>query len=908
MELKSKWETENLAIEVYRNEADKKYTEINELNKILHSQLEALHIKLAEKEKGIASGGSSKNLADDDGLQNVMNYLRRSKEIAETEISLLKQEKHRLQSQLESALKSAESAQTLLHSERGKLRNSLFTEDEFKSLQLQVRELTLLRESNVQLREENKNNFEECQKLREAFQNAKIETENLEKLLRDRERVLEAYRKDAELLKAEKVHLEKRIDELVQKCKDIDANVNDYNQLKESLKQMQINLGEKDAQLEELKKLLSEKQDTVSILERDLARSKSELSERENRLNEILQAEASLKSDVEKLKRMNILSRRKSDALVKEKEEMSKEVQALSKQLEEAKQGFSKQLEEAKLVKRTTVDTGGELNVKDARIQSLEKAVEKHRDEIKKEKEDHLKDKQKFHKMRKTIVDSHANVSQEKKNLSDELQKHKLALKALQDEVEKLKYPGSSQSESTAFSSNILDDFASAYFQAVDNFEQLVQPLSTDPDPTMTDAPTPFDNASSVAAPTGQAVPSSPSRGPPAASVPSTRADVKEKRPVLTKASLKMGRKLVRPNITKPRDPQADVEMAEGDDSSTGLPSQSTENQGTVSAPTTVSVRKRLQEEMLTSEETSSDVPAPITKKAKALDSVQVGADEPAPAPAKLPEVVTTEEFTNELGNLQPSKEEIVEKDELEEGEQTEEPSVEEQIQVELSDTVDAADERSEKLNEAILSDDQLRDQTEQDIQRIVAAESGGEREEGELVTDFADNDGDSNETGGPGNEEFQGEQSADPEKSPSTEPLGLESGEIDPTQTLEEEKLSDVTENVFDNSDKLNDGADSTAETEKTSNLPTEETSTSISTISTAVDAGSSDQGGSKPVSPLNSGSTTINLQERARQRAHLRQAGMGVNPSPSIGRGRTIRGGRGVRGGRAGRGQSPG
>lgn len=186
MELKSKWETENLAIEVYRNEADKKYTEINELNKILHCQLEALHIKLAEKEKGVASGSSSKNLADDDGLQNVVNYLRRSKDIAETEISLLKQEKHRLQSQLESALKSAESAQALLHSERGKSRASLFTEDEFKSLQLQVRELTLLRESNVQLREENRHNFEECQKLREAFQNAKIETENLEKLLREK--------------------------------------------------------------------------------------------------------------------------------------------------------------------------------------------------------------------------------------------------------------------------------------------------------------------------------------------------------------------------------------------------------------------------------------------------------------------------------------------------------------------------------------------------------------------------------------------------------------------------------------------------------------------------------------------------------------------------------------------------
>lgn len=888
----------------------------------MHCRLDALHIKLAEKEKGIASGSTSKNLADDDGLQNVVNYLRRSKEIAETEISLLKQEKLRLQSQLESALKSAESAQTSLQTERGKSRVSLFTEEDFQSLQLQVRELTLLRESNVQLREENRHNFEECQKLREALQNAKIETENLEKLLRDKDKELEAYRKETEMLKMERMNFEKRIDELVQKCKDVD--VNDYNNLKESLKQMQMNSEEKDVQFEEVKKLLSEKQDTISILERDLAKSKTELTERENRLNEILKAEASLKSEVDKLKRMTILSRRKFENLAKEKDEMSKEVQALSKQLEEAKQALSKQLEEAKQVKRSPVDSAGEqmLREKDARIQILERTVERQREDRKKEKEDHLREKEKSQKMKRTILEVREIINQEKAKLSDELKRHKLALKALQDEVEKLKNSGSGQSESTSGSqhvtSTLLDDFASAYFQAVDNFDQVSQPACTDLDSTTTDAPA-LDNASSVGVTSAQAVPLTTPE-PPAASVPSTRTEEKDRRPPIAKASVKMARKLVRPNITKPRDPQGDVDMTEGDESNTGLPSHSTENQGTVTAPAT-SVRKRLQEEMLTSEETSSDVAAPLPKKSKAPDSLQVGGDELAPAAlTKLPEVVTAEESSDDIGNHQQSKEETVERDELETGgEQTEEPLVvDEQIQVELSDTVNAADEKLEKPSDSMLSDDQLRDETEQDIQRIVA-ESGGDREEGELDADFADNDGDSNtsnETGGPGNREFQGEQSAEQEKSPSTEPLGLEAGEIDPSQTPEEEKIGDINESIFDSSDKLNDVADSTAETDRapgSSNPPNEEASTSIA--SSTVDVGSLDQGGSsqdtggKPVSPLNSGSTTINLQERARQRAHLRQAGMGVASSPSRARGRAIRGGRVARGaGRTGRGQSPG
>lgn len=51
---------------------------------ILHSRLEALHIKFAERERGFA-GNSSQNVdqdfTGDAGLQTVVKYLRRSKEI-----------------------------------------------------------------------------------------------------------------------------------------------------------------------------------------------------------------------------------------------------------------------------------------------------------------------------------------------------------------------------------------------------------------------------------------------------------------------------------------------------------------------------------------------------------------------------------------------------------------------------------------------------------------------------------------------------------------------------------------------------------------------------------------------------------------------------------------------------------
>lgn len=843
----------------------------------MHSRLEALHIKSAERERGITSGSSTLNIADDDGLQIVMSYLRRSKEIAETEISLLKQEKLRLQSQLESALKSAESAQASLQADRAKSRSPVFMDEEFKTLQLQIRELNLLRESNVQLREENRHNFEECQKSREAFQNLKFESENLEKLLRDRESELEAYRKEVQNLKMEKMHLQKRIDELVEKCKDVD--VDDYNRLKESCLQIQMNLKEKDSEIEETRKLLSEKQDTISLLERDIARSKAEVLERENRINEIMQAEASLKSEVEKFKRLNLQVRRKSENLVKEKDEMSKEIQALSRQLEEAKQ-----------VKRNTADSSGEqtLKEKDTRIQILEKTLEryredlrKEREDLKKEKEDHQKEKERNFKIRKTIVDSKEIVTQEKKKLSDELEKHKQALQALQDEVEKLKTQSEIPPAVQELSTTLLDDYASAYFQAVDNFEQVAQPACGDPDSATTDT---LDNT------TGQSATSSTQAATPATNVPSTRVnEEKERRAAFAKANLKMGRKLVRPNITKPKEPQGDADMSEADGSNT------TENQGNIVVPITAIVRKRslaslssdIQEETLAPEEPSVDVPsAPLPKKSKASETTQEGNEEQSGAPVKLLEVEESSDDVAKEEGLDTEREEFETG-----GEAMEEPTGDEQTQAEqLSDSVDVADD---KPSDTMLSDDQLRDQTEQDIQHIVS-EAGGEREEGEMDADFVDNDGDSNisnEMGAPETGEIQGEQSVDPDKSPSSEPL-LEVGEIEEEKTTEEES-------ILDGSDKVNAGADE----------PDQAPSSSEPSASPTAEVGSTEQGGStggKPVSPLNSGSTTINLHERARQRAQLRQAGM-VASTPSRARGRGIRG-RAPRGGRTGRGQSPG
>jgi nucleoprotein TPR/epidermal growth factor receptor substrate 15 len=220
-ELNAKWSEEKLMLEQQKNLAEKKYHELNEQNKLLHSRLEAKHLNSAEKNSRsgtISSGSTDSDHLEDSGLQRVVHYLRRTKEIAETEISLMRQEKLRLQSQLESALKMAESARGSLTAERASTRASLLTDDGIKSLQLQVSEMNLLRESNMQLREENKHNFEKCQEMREVAQKARMESENFENLLKTKQTELDLCMKEMEKLRMETDLHKKRVDEVRHIC------------------------------------------------------------------------------------------------------------------------------------------------------------------------------------------------------------------------------------------------------------------------------------------------------------------------------------------------------------------------------------------------------------------------------------------------------------------------------------------------------------------------------------------------------------------------------------------------------------------------------------------------------------------------------------------------------------------
>ncbi|KAG4947672.1 hypothetical protein JHK87_043679 [Glycine soja] len=928
-ELKTKWEDEKAQLEKSRNDAEKKYNEINEQNKILHSQLEAFHIQWAEKERnaaGISSGSSSADAFGDAGLQN-----------AETEVSLLKQEKLRLQSQLETALKAAESAHASLETERAKSRSFLFTEEEFKALQLQVREMNLLRESNMQLREENKHNFEECQKLRELAQKVRAETENLENLLKEREIKLDGHTKEIETLKMEKDHLNKKVTELLERSKNVD--VEDYDRVKKLAKEIQDKLRERDARIEEIGKSLSEKQDSVSSLEKDLSNCRLELAEREKRINDILHNEANLKLDSEKHRKLLAQFKKRIDVLSREKEDLGKENQQLSRQLDEIKQG-----------KRSTSDTTGEQAMKeekDTRIQILEKHLERLRDELKKEKEESRLEKSRRLKTEKAIKDSYNNVEQEKIKLINEIERYKESLKRLSDEVEKLKIvignlPEGSNVVQLLSGSNV-DDFAAPYISAVESFEKEAQSVFRELGGrgNLGDAATVTDGS---AAATGSLVHPQPqgitfSAAPGASGLPPKASGESEKRLALPKASVetrRAGRRLVRPKLLRPEELQGgDTEMsdAEGPGGKPG-PSSDTETSSVVQssqqlarkrvAPTSTS---ELREESVAPGEKSSDV----LKKSKGSESPEENTEE---QPAATLEFTGSHPVTEELldssdmpqgqneevGDAQNEDGEIaVGNDEESKDPQNLDVTGQEELQGDKTGTLE--ENPDQPVDAKMLSDEMQRDQTDPDNQQSTLAPSG-EREEGELLPDIGDLEGASDLSNIAENQESReglSESAATPERSPATvDDDALEAGEINSPELSSDDKNDegDSVEDAADASDKLMDVNEQiSAESDQVAE-PTPVASEGATLTSSVVESSSSKvnlpvprQGTpnapaeteeTKQASPIGSTSTTIILSERARERAQMRQAGLVSSTLRGRGRGGAPRGrvgrGRGV------------
>ncbi|MCO5577127.1 hypothetical protein L7F22_030950 [Adiantum nelumboides] len=417
-------EMEKASLQSEIENAAHKMKELQEQNRILLDQVEATSRLVTEQ--GITPGdhrSSSENAGND--MQDVIRYLRRSKETSDMEISLLKQERFRLQKQLESALHAAEEARANLRREHESTRLTLCSEEEFKALQAQVREMTLLRESNEQLRMENRRNFEECQSLHEKLQRKQEEMESLQKLVRDREVELEATVKNVDLQKAETSRWENRASQLLEKYRTVD--VEDYNRLQSELASTQETSRLYQAELDAARGQLQKLNEAIHSAEQETALKDEKIADLERKTKDV---EGTVKAETEKYKKQVMFFKRKADTLTKEKDDTR---DSLSKQLDELRANANKKggdlhrsenqirQEIASQHEQALKENENLLREKDSRIQTLERTLERERDELRKDKEVLRAEKARRQKDRQAYMDAVAKLDSDKQKLMEEL-------------------------------------------------------------------------------------------------------------------------------------------------------------------------------------------------------------------------------------------------------------------------------------------------------------------------------------------------------------------------------------------------------------------------------------------------------------------------------------------------------
>lgn len=436
-------------------------------------------------------------------------------------------------------------------------------------------------------------------------------------------------------------------------------------------------------------------------------------------------------------------------------------------------------------------------------------------------------------------------------------------------------------------------------------------------------------------------VKASPSKAP----VETTQQPPKEKRLVSLKPSAELRRpvrRIKRPQFIKPEEPpQADVEMpeAEGAGDEGKQPSSNvTESQvTTMPPPFQTHIRKR-QADPLASEpqqgtrETSSEIAPPAPKKPKGSES-QPDTTESETLP-KEPDV---DESMDATTAAEDDNEEETEAETAEE--KTEETTeAQQESEAEVQEKADEPVEENPTETETIPTEEEFKDQTEQENQDLADAEF--DKEEGELDLDTLEDL----------------EEPTDVATTPMQSPIRMETT-MEEAETTIEPPLEDVKNDeggdvaVEEASDKPNNGNNqqvaetdlkpgttSASATPPTSSTPeTEETkrnrsqvaettvAATVSASTTPASAGASETPEtSEETKRAASPSRTINIADKAKEKAAIRQAGVAAlggtrTPSPANrapsppaprGRGRIVntrgggrvnsRGGRTTRGGR--------
>jgi nucleoprotein TPR len=301
-----------------------RYNDLNEQNKILHQQLENVSTQISglkTSRVSIAGGDSDAANADADagGLQEIVQFLRREKEIVEIQHEMSLQEAKRLKLQLDNTQSQLDEVREKLSMEQQSRTQTKQNASSLKTLQDTVEQLNVYRESSSSLRNEARQAQDRLKEKTDEVEKLYSQIQPLQARVHEIEGELSIKNGELELLQRDRDHWQKRHQDVLQKYDRIDP----------------VELEALKTQIETLRVERDQAQELVNGVEERINSEKSELEKGFQERREKL-----INSSKEKVRSMNQTIKERDatiQAVTTERDELRQQLTSVQQELEATK-------------------------------------------------------------------------------------------------------------------------------------------------------------------------------------------------------------------------------------------------------------------------------------------------------------------------------------------------------------------------------------------------------------------------------------------------------------------------------------------------------------------------------------------------------------------------------------------
>uniref|UniRef100_A0A8C5Q972 Nucleoprotein TPR n=1 Tax=Leptobrachium leishanense TaxID=445787 RepID=A0A8C5Q972_9ANUR len=288
LEFKASWEERERVLKEEVTQQQSRCGDLDKQNRLLHEQIESLSKKMVTSvQEGALNVSFSEEGKSQEQVMEILRFVRREKEIAETRFEVAQVESLRYRQRIEHMEREMDELQESLNAEREKVQVTAKSVAQHEELMKKTETMNVLIESNKQLREEKEKLDQELQQLQAKIRKLEanilpLQESNSE--LSEKSGMLQAEKK---LLEEDVKRWKARTQHLLNQQKDTD--VEEYKKL----------VSERDVNVKRIQQLTED----TGRLKTEVARTNASLTSSQNQLQSIREELGKVKADRENLQK-----------------------------------------------------------------------------------------------------------------------------------------------------------------------------------------------------------------------------------------------------------------------------------------------------------------------------------------------------------------------------------------------------------------------------------------------------------------------------------------------------------------------------------------------------------------------------------------------------------------------------